>query len=307
MATKKPRTLSLLELLDKFPTEESAEQWLIEQRWPDGEICCPKCGSVDVIERKSRKPRPFRCRDCRRYFRVKTDSLMHSSPLSCRQWVIAMYLFHMSPKGISSVRLAQYLGIQQKSAWHMLHRLRENFVDKIPALAGIVEVDEAHIGGRFKVMHAKVKRERRKLPNYGKTIVAGARERPSGRFVAAVVPGATQEALREFIEQHVAEGTWLYTDESSVYDPYERRAAVNHGAGQYTDGNVTINGIESLWATFKRAYWGTYHWVSAKHLQRYLNECCGRLNLRGRDTLDQLGEIVRGLDCKRLAYRDLVA
>ena len=300
-----PHNLSLFQLTEMFPDEASAEAWLIEQRW-GGEVCCPQCGSVSVQARPTRKPQPFRCRDCGKDFSVKTDTLMHSSPLPCRKWVWAIYLFRVNPKGISSVQLARVLGVTQKTAWHMLHRLRENFSKFEQAFSGTVEVDEAHIGGRFKSMHHDKREENRLKPNYGKTVVAGAREQETGRYRASVVPAVTAEVLQGFIAEHVEDGARIYTDDSPAYDSLTNHATVNHSRGQYVDGEVTTNGIESLWALFKRAYWGTWHRVSPKHLQRYLNEITGRLNLRGLDALEQMGEIVRRMDGKRLTLRDLV-
>lgn len=302
---KQEQPVSLLQLNEMFPDEASAEAWLIEQRW-GGEVCCPKCGSVSVQSRPTRKPQPFRCRDCGKDFSVKTDTLMHSSPLPCRTWIFALYIFRSNPKGIASTRLAEMLGVTQKTAWHMLHRIRENYADKKPVFSGTVEVDEAHIGGRFKAMHADKRRENRLKPNYGKAIVAGAREQATGRVYASVVPDVTKEVLQDFVAQYTTPGVRLYTDTSPVYESMPNHAAVNHSAGQYVDGEVTTNGIESLWALFKRAYWSTWHWVSHKHLQRYLNEVTGRLNQRGLSTLEQMGEIVRDMDGKRLTYRALV-
>ncbi len=184
-------------------------------RW-GGEVCCPKCGSVDIIHRKTRRPQPYRCRDCRQYFSFKTDSLMHSSPLTCRQWVFAIYLFVHSKKGISSVQLGKHLGIQQKSAWHLLHRLRENFVEKWPLVFdGVAEIDETYVGGKFRSMHAKKRKESRLKPNYGKSIVVGMRDRSTGRVTARVVGDVTHDTLSGFIREHARDGTFLYTDDAT--------------------------------------------------------------------------------------------
>ena len=114
------KTLSLLELMARFPDEASAEKWLVEQRWPDG-VVCPKCGCDRIHHRRNRKPSPYRCRDCRRYFSVKTDSLMHSSPLTCQKWVIAMFLFQMNPKGIQVNTHHYPLGFKGKGRNQVLH------------------------------------------------------------------------------------------------------------------------------------------------------------------------------------------
>ena len=122
------RGLSMVELTKMFPDDEAAERWFVKTRWPNG-VACPKCGSFDIQERKTRKPQPYHCRDCRKYFSVKTDSLMHNSPMGCQTWALAIYLLNTNIKGISSMRLHRELGITQKSAWHLAHRIRENFHD----------------------------------------------------------------------------------------------------------------------------------------------------------------------------------
>ena len=155
-------SLSFLELARMFPDEASAEKWLVQ-------------------ERPTRKPQPYRCRDRRRDFSVKTDSLMHSSPLSCQTWVFAIFLFGTSGKGISSVQMAKMLGITQKLAWHLLHRLRENFSEFPEAFPYAVEIDETHVGGRFRSMHRSKRKENRLKLNYGKSIVVGVRDRATGR------------------------------------------------------------------------------------------------------------------------------
>lgn len=237
--------LSILELTELFPTEKDAEDFMVQERWPD-EVCCCKCGSTNVQARPNRKPQPFRCRDCRRDFSVKTDTLMHSSPLSCRKWLFAIYLVGTSPKGLSSRQLARIVGVSTMTAWHMLHRIRENFDDRWPAFEGTVEVDETHIGGKFRAMHAKKRRERRKEKNYGKTIVVGARERETGRVVAAVVPDTTIESLLGFVARRVSINAQLYTDEAPSYAQWPRQKAVKHKQGEYVRGDVSTNGIESV-------------------------------------------------------------
>lgn len=291
--------------MELIPTEEAAEAWLIKQRWPD-EICCCKCGSINVQHVRTRKPQPFRCRDCRRHFSVRTDTLMHNSPLPLRKWIVAIFLVGTSTKGLSSRQLAARIGISVKSAWHVLHRIRENFSDKWPMFEGTVEADESHIGGKFRSMHAKKRRKMRKKPNYGKTIVVGARERETGQVVVTVVSEATQDNLLGFLSRHVSAGSQLYTDDSPAYGDWPGRETVCHSTGEYVRGDCHTNGIESFWALLKRKWHSTHHWWSTKHMARYINECAGILNLRGRPTLEVMGEIVRGMDCKRLPYRDLV-
>ena len=288
-----------------FPDDESAEKWLVEQRWSDG-VGCPKCGSDNIQERKTRKPQPYRCRDCRRDFSVKTDSLMHSSPLGCQTWVIAIYLVTTSLKGVSSMKLHRDLGITQKSAWHLLHRIRENFNDQQGQFFGPVEIDEAYMGGKRKNMHAKKRKQLEGRGGAGKTIVAGIKDRDSNRVTAKVVPNAKQKTLGRFVEESVAPGAKVYSDDSTAYDNLFNHESVKHSIGEYVRGMAHTNGIESFWSMLKRSHAWTYHKMSPKHLNRYVQEFAGRHNLRELDTLDQMGTVVRQMDLKRLPYKELV-
>ena len=145
----------MIELAEMFPNEKAAEDFFVEVRWPDG-VRCPCCGAEDIQERKTRKPQPYRCRTCRKDFSVKTDSLTHNSPLGCRTWLFAIYLLTTNIKGVSSTRLRRELGITQKSAWHLAHRIRENFQD-YEWMEGPVEIDEAYFGGKERNKHESEK------------------------------------------------------------------------------------------------------------------------------------------------------
>ena len=298
--------LTVAQLFRMFPDDEAAERWLVEQRWPDG-VACPKCGSDNIQERKTRKPQPYRCRDCRRDFSVKTDSLMHSSPLGCQTWVIAIYMVTTNLKGVSSMKLHRDLGITQKSSWHLLHRIRENFNDQQGPFFGPVEIDEAYMGGKRKNMHAKKRKQLEGRGGSGKTIVAGIKDRDSNRVTAKVVPNTKQKTLGRFMEDSVAPGAKVYSDDSTAYDNLLNHESVRHSVGEYVKGQAHTNGIESFWSMLKRGYAGTFHKMSPKHLQRYVNEFAGRHNIRELDTLDQMGTVVRGMDLKRLPYKELVS
>lgn len=147
--------MTLVEFFDRFPNDETAETWFIEQRWPDG-VRCTRCDSANVAERKNRKPRQWRCRDCRKDFSVRTDTLMHNTKLGHRTWALAMYLMTTSLKDVSSMKLHRDLGVCYSTAWHLSHRIREAYADGCNVLrfAGPVEVDETFIGGKAKNMHA---------------------------------------------------------------------------------------------------------------------------------------------------------
>ena len=143
--------LSLLQITAMFPDDATAEAWFVKVRWADG-VACSLCGSVNVYERPSRKPLPYRCRDCRKYFSVKTGTPMQGSNLGLRIWAIAFYLMATGIKGTSSMKLHRDLGITQKTAWHLAHRIRESWTSTNRQFAGPVEVDETYIGGKRKNM-----------------------------------------------------------------------------------------------------------------------------------------------------------
>ena len=300
--------ISIIKLMEMFPTEEAATDWFKAQVWPTGR-CCGKCGSTNTSEVPNAKPMPYWCSDCRCYFSVRTGTAIASSKIPLRKWAIAIYLCLTSLKSVSSMKLHRDLDISQKSAWFMLHRLREAWVPTgNDQFAGPVEVDETYMGGkRANMSKAKRKTLEGRGP-VGKVAVAGAKDRETNRVSAAVVENTDAKTLQGFVAERTLKSATVYTDDHASYHGLSRaHESVKHSVGEYVRDMAHTNGIESFWAMLKRAHKGTFHKLSPKHLQRYVNEFAGKHNVREMDTAAQMTTVAAGLIGKRLMYRDLIA
>ena len=318
MARKAPgksyrKGLTFMEVADMFRDEDTARDWIASQRWPDGPHC-PRCGSVSVQAGIKHKTMTHRCRECmtgksKTMFTLKMGTVMEGSNLKYRAWAVGIYLFTTNIKGVSSMRLHRELGISQKAAWFMLHRLRMAFEAETGPFAGPVEVDETHIGGKRR---NKPLAKRKELTGRGAvdmTTVAGAKDRETNRIAARGVENTDAPALQGFVREHARPGATVYTDEARAYRgmPEFTHEAVNHSVGEYVREMASTNGMESFWSMLKRGHQGIYHKFSPKHLDRYVTEFAGRHNDREADTVDQMAGIVVGMASKRLRYRDLIA
>ena len=323
MATSAPgkdhrEGISILKLFEMFPDEDSAKRWFEEICWPNGSRHCPNCGSVNTYECSHAKM-PYKCREreCGKYFSVKTGTVMAQSKVPLRKWVFAIYLDTTSLKGISSMKLHRDIEVTQKTAWFMLQRIREAWAERGGSgpgagFSGPVEVDETYVGGQRRNMSHAKRRALREAGvgsgGAGKAIVVGAKDRATNQVSARTVEAADRPTLHGFVIRSAAREATVYTDEAAAYNGIRNHhESVRHSTGEYVRGEVHTNGIESFWSMLKRAHKGTFHKLSPKHLNRYVQEFVGRHNMRELGTMEQMETTSAKLIGKRLTYARLIA
>ena len=269
---------------------------------------CVHCGSPKVTRRRSaRKTPPYHCNACKYDFTVKVGTVMEDSNISLGKWAMAFYLMSTNLKGVSSMKLHRDLGITQKSAWFMEHRIRETWNDETTArFAGPVEADESYFGGKEGNKHEDKKLHAGRGA-VGKVPVVGVKDRATGKVRAKVVATTDAATLQGFVHESTEQDAKVYTDEARAYEGMHRsHEVVKHSTAEYVKGMAHTNGMESFWATMKRGHDGVYHHFSPKHLDRYVTEYEGRHNARPMDTIDQMAAMATGAEGKRLTYAGLI-
>lgn len=298
---------SLYDLLTAFPDEQSCLDHVRLIRWKDGEFC-PHCGGTRIYHFSDRQN--FKCGDCRDRFSIKVGTIFQDTKLPLRKWFMAIWMITNHPKGIASTTLAKDLKITQKTAWFVLHRIRHAARTRsfnMP-LKGKVEIDETYVGGKAENRHSRQRGKGKSA--YGHTPVIGAVER-DGDAVARVLPlGVGRPEAENFIRDVVApDAEMLATDAHPAYRAvtgYPQHQIVNHHQGEYVRGNVHTQTIESVWALLKRQIIGIHHWVSEKHLQRYVEEMTWRFSRRDMTVTPRMNELFKGIE-GHLTYKALIA
>ncbi|MGH6851543.1 MAG: IS1595 family transposase [Methylocella sp.] len=296
---------TLADLNIAFAKPQAAIDHFKAIRWQHGQFC-PHCGHDKVYDLKRKNI--YRCAQCKTNFSITVGTIFENSKLPLRVWFGAIWLITNHPKGIASTTLAKDLNITQKSAWFVLHRLRHAARTKSfnTPMAGEIEIDETYVGGKSINKHG-----RRSGVGGGhseKTPVIGAVQR-GGKTVARVLPVASQPEMHGFIHEVVSPNAKLVvTDAHPGYKNigYRGHEVINHNRGEYVRGNAHTNSIESVWALLKRQITGTHHWISAKHMQKYVDEMSWRLNHRAitaPEWVNALFTYVEG----RLTYKTLIA
>jgi transposase-like protein len=306
-----PKTLQ--EAIIYFSNPDTALDFAVSIRWPNG-VKCPRCGSSHVSF--TAKRRVWTCEDCpkRQQFSVKVGTIMEDSPIKLDKWLTAIWLISSAKNGISSYELHRALGITQKSAWFLGHRIRLALQSgTMEKMSGHVEADETYIGGKARLMNNKQKRKRgRGTGGVGKAIVMGLLQRGGKGKTSTVkvkhVPNAKRATVQGEVREYVLKGSHVFTDALRSYNGLERdyiHKAIDH-AVCYVKGNVHTNGLENFWCLLKRCFRGTHVSVEPFHLFRYLDEEAFRFNNRTDKDDERFMKAVGGINGKRLMYKELI-
>jgi transposase-like protein len=308
-----PKTL--IGAISYFADADVAHNFVASMRWPNGKVTCPRCGSARVSF--TAKRRVWTCEDCpkRRQFSVKVGTIMEDSPIPINKWLAGMWLIMSAKNGISSYELHRALGITQKSAWHLGHRIRLSLHrGSIEKMSGTCEADETYIGAKARNMHFRKRKEKikRNTGGWHMTAVQGVLQRNEGKksskVALKVVPTTRKGELQGNVREYVLQGSTLCTDKHRSYDGLESdydHQVIDH-AERYAQGHVHTNGLENFWSLLKRSLKGTYVNVEPFHLFRYLDEQAFRFNERKATDSERFLSAVPSITGRRLTYKQLI-
>jgi transposase-like protein len=302
---KQPKTL--LEAVRYFSDLDVATQHVAATRWPDGPVC-PKCGVLDKNHYYLKSRRLWKCRACNKQFSVKVGTIFEDSPIPLTKWLPAMWIIANAKNGVSSCEIHRSIGVTQKTAWFMLHRIRLAMQrGSIEKLSGEVEVDETYIGGLARNMH-KDKREEKitGTGTSGKVAVMGLLER-HGEVRTKIVPDTKSRTLKVEVKENVEPGSEVHTDTFQSYQGLDAEYihnVVDH-AESYVRGHIHTNGLENFWSLLKRGIKGTYVSVEPYHLFRYLDEQAFRFNEREYEDADRFRKALGTVSGRRLTYDEV--
>ena len=290
--------INLINLIERYNDDKKCREYLEELKWRDG-VKCPRCGSDRISKILNRDQ--YDCDKCHYQFSVTAGSIFHDSHLPLWKWFLAVYLMAESKKGISANQIKRSLGISYKTAWYLCHRIREamNEVNS-DKLTGTVEIDETYVGGRYD--------KRRKRARWDKPAVIGLLQR-DGRFEARYIPSTGARVLTGIIQDRVAKSATVMTDELPAYkklDKTFKHKSVSHHKDEWVRGNVYTNGVENAWSLFKRSLVGSYHQISKKHLDSYVQEFEWRFNSRKNEYLFR-DTLIRLLETPKMEFKELIA
>ncbi|HLW48683.1 MAG TPA: IS1595 family transposase [bacterium] len=311
MKTQGALPKTLIEAVRYFSDQDVCRGFVAALRWPQGPVC-PACGVVEPLFLQTRKL--WKCRACKKQFSVKVGTIFEDSPIGLDKWLPALWMIVNAKNGVSSYEIARSLGVTQKTAWFMMHRIRLAMqTGTFRKMGGDVEIDETFIGGKARYMH-KIDRARKikGTGGMGKAAVMGLLERhgPDGhsRVVLKHVPNVRRHHLAPEIIQHVEPGSEVFTDKLRSYDKIGQdyiHKVIDH-AESYAEGKVHTNGLENFWSLLKRSVKGTYVSVEPFHLFRYLDEQALRFNTRKIKDAERFVRVLTSIVGKRLTYQHLI-
>ncbi len=304
---------TLQEAIIHFDNPQNCIDYMIRLRWPDGVVRCPTCDSTTATWMPRRRLFQCKAKHPRKQFSVKVGTVFEDSPIALSKWLLVAWMLGNCRNGMSSHEVARTIGITQKSAWFMLHRLREAMKAEPQILTGVVEADEAFVGGKIQNMHKRKRPvgagfSKRATGGMAKTMILGLLER-AGIVQTEIIQNRNKEVLHEIINRSLAADAVLVTDEHHGYKGTKHyHVNVNHGFDGYTVGRYHTNSIENFWSCLKRMLKGTYISVMPKHLAAYATEQAFRFNVRRGFTEQQRHHVaLHGIQGRRLTYAELIS